>query len=45
MTGFRRNSGPTIIAVPIVPPCLGLGCWQIERSFWKEALITAARRG
>ena len=39
MTGFRPQFWPTVIAVPIVLLCLGLGAWQIKRLFWKEGLI------
>ena len=45
MTGFRPQFRPTIIAVPIVLLCLGLGCWQIQRLFWKEGLIAARAAG
>ena len=41
MTGFRPQFWPTVIAVPIVLLCLGLGSWQIKRLFWKEGLIAA----
>jgi surfeit locus 1 family protein len=41
MTGFRPQFWPTMIAVPIVLLCLGLGSWQIKRLFWKEGLIAA----
>ncbi len=41
MTGFRPQFWPTVFAVPIVLLCLGLGSWQIQRLFWKEALIAA----
>lgn len=41
MTGFRPQFWPTIIAIPIVLLCLGLGSWQIQRLFWKEGLIAA----
>jgi surfeit locus 1 family protein len=41
MTGFRPQFRPTIIAIPIVLLCLGLGSWQIQRLFWKEGLIAA----
>ncbi len=39
MTGFRPQFWPTIVAVPIVLLCLGLGAWQIRRLSWKEGLI------
>lgn len=41
MTGFRPQLWPTIIAIPIVLLCLGLGSWQIQRLIWKEGLIAA----
>ena len=39
MTGFRPQFWPTVVTVPIVLLCLGLGAWQIKRLFWKEGLI------
>ena len=39
MTGFRPQFWPTVIAVPVVLLCLGLGFWQIQRLHWKEGLI------
>ncbi len=39
MTGFRLKLWPTVIAIPIVLLCLGLGSWQVQRLFWKEGLI------
>ncbi len=39
MTGFRPQFWPTVITVPIVLLCLGLGAWQIKRLYWKEGLI------
>jgi surfeit locus 1 family protein len=39
MTGFRPQFWPTVIAVPIVLLCVGLGAWQIKRLLWKEGLI------
>ena len=41
MTGFRPQFWPTIVTIPIVLLCLGLGSWQIQRLFWKEGLIAA----
>jgi surfeit locus 1 family protein len=41
MSGFRPQFWPTLIAVPIVLLCLGLGSWQIRRLHWKEGLIAA----
>jgi surfeit locus 1 family protein len=41
MTRFRPQFWPTIVAIPIVLLCLGLGSWQIQRLFWKEGLIAA----
>jgi surfeit locus 1 family protein len=37
--GFRPHLAPTLITVPVVLVCLGLGAWQIQRLHWKEALI------
>jgi surfeit locus 1 family protein len=39
MTGFRPQFWPTVIAVPVVLLCLGLGFWQVQRLHWKEGLI------
>jgi surfeit locus 1 family protein len=41
MTRFRPQFWPTIVTIPIVLLCLGLGSWQIQRLFWKEGLIAA----
>lgn len=41
MTGFRPLLWPTVVTIPIVLLCLGLGSWQIQRLFWKEGLIAA----
>jgi len=41
MIGFRPQFWPTVVALPIVLLCLGLGSWQIQRLFWKEGLIAA----
>ncbi|HVC54681.1 MAG TPA: SURF1 family protein [Stellaceae bacterium] len=37
--GFRPHLAPTLITLPIVVLCLGLGVWQVERLHWKEGLI------
>ncbi|HEY3909216.1 MAG TPA: SURF1 family protein [Stellaceae bacterium] len=39
--GFRPRLWPTVVAVPIVLLCLGLGVWQVQRLSWKEGLIAA----
>lgn len=41
MTGFHPRFWPTVIALPIVMLCLGLGSWQLQRLRWKEGLIAA----
>jgi surfeit locus 1 family protein len=41
MTGFRPRLWPTVVTIPIVLLCLGLGAWQVQRLFWKEGLIAA----
>jgi len=41
ISGFRPQFWPTVITVPIVLLCLGLGAWQIQRLHWKEGLIAA----
>jgi surfeit locus 1 family protein len=38
---FRPQFWPTVVAMPIVLLCLGLGAWQIQRLHWKEGLIAA----
>jgi surfeit locus 1 family protein len=37
--GFRPRLVPTLITLPIVALCLGLGVWQVRRLHWKEGLI------
>jgi surfeit locus 1 family protein len=37
--GFRLGLVPTLITVPLVLLCLGLGAWQVQRLHWKEGLI------
>ena len=39
IAGFRPRLVPTLITIPVVLVCLGLGLWQIQRLHWKEALI------
>src|ERR1051325_634862 len=41
--GFRLRLVPTLITVPIVLLCIGLGFWQIQRLHWKEGLIAQRR--
>lgn len=41
MAGFRPRLVPTLVTVPIVVLCLGLGFWQIHRLHWKLGLIAA----
>jgi surfeit locus 1 family protein len=36
---FRPTFWPTVITVPALLVLLGLGTWQVERLYWKEALI------
>ena len=38
-TGFRPLFWPTVVAVPMLLLCLGLGTWQVQRLSWKEGLI------
>jgi surfeit locus 1 family protein len=37
--GHRLGLVPTLITLPVVLLCLGLGIWQIQRLHWKEGLI------
>ena len=39
MTGFRPLFWPTLFTAPAVLLLLALGFWQVERLFWKQALI------
>ena len=39
MARFRPLFWPTVFTVPVVLLLLALGSWQIERLFWKRALI------
>lgn len=41
--GFRPQFWPTLITVPALIALIGLGTWQVQRLYWKEALI--AERG
>lgn len=43
--GIRPRLAPTLIAVPIVLLCLGLGVWQVHRLHWKLGLIAAREAG
>src|SRR5690606_3430336 len=43
--GSRRLVGPTIAAVIGFAILCGLGVWQVERLFWKEALIARVETG
>jgi surfeit locus 1 family protein len=36
---YRLGLVPTLITMPLVLVCLGLGVWQIQRLHWKEGLI------
>ena len=36
---YRLGLVPTLITMPLVLLCLGLGVWQIQRLHWKEGLI------
>src|ERR1700747_1368166 len=44
MTRFRPQFWPTLFTAPVLALLLALGCWQIERLFWKQELI-AQRQG
>ncbi len=37
--GFRPSLWPTLISVPALVLLLGLGTWQVQRLYWKTALI------
>jgi surfeit locus 1 family protein len=39
MTRFRPLWWPTFTTLPMLLLLLALGCWQVERLFWKEGLI------
>jgi surfeit locus 1 family protein len=39
---LRGLVAPTIAAAAVFAVLIGLGTWQVERLFWKEALIAAA---
>jgi surfeit locus 1 family protein len=39
MSGFRPHLAPTLVTIPIVLLCAGLGVWQLQRLEWKEGLI------
>jgi surfeit locus 1 family protein len=41
MIGFRPRFWPTVVALPIVLICTGLGVWQVHLLHWKEGLIAA----
>jgi len=37
--GFAPRPVPTLMTLPVVLLCLGLGVWQVQRLHWKEGLI------
>jgi surfeit locus 1 family protein len=39
MTRFRPLLWPTLTTLPMLLLLIALGCWQVERLFWKERLI------
>ena len=41
MSSFRPHLAPTLITLPIVLLCAGLGVWQLQRLEWKRGLIAA----
>jgi surfeit locus 1 family protein len=45
MRAFRPRLWPTLITVPAVLVLLALGTWQVQRLFWKEALIAERQAG
>ena len=45
MKPFRPHFWPTLITVPAVLVLLGLGTWQVQRLYWKEALIAERQAG
>ena len=45
MKTFRPRLWPTLITASAVLILLGLGTWQVQRLFWKEALIAERQAG
>ena len=45
MRPFRPRLWPTLITVPAVLVLIGLGTWQVQRLYWKEALIAERQAG
>jgi surfeit locus 1 family protein len=45
MLGFRPRFWPTVITLPLIALCLGLGVWQLHRLSWKRALIAELEAG
>ncbi len=45
MKGFRPHLWPTLFTLPAVLVLLGLGTWQVQRLYWKEALIAERQAG
>ena len=45
MRSFRLRLWPTLITIPGVLVLLGLGTWQVQRLYWKEALIAERQAG
>ncbi len=36
---FRPTLGPTLFTIPVLVALVALGSWQVQRLYWKEALI------
>ena len=45
MRSLRLHLWPTLFTVPAVLVLLALGTWQVQRLFWKEALIAERQAG
>lgn len=45
MMHLRPQLWPTLFTIPAVIVLLGLGTWQVQRLFWKEALIAERQAG